>query len=202
MTTPQHLTPLPATRETRWRRDQKEGGSRAAPRVSVAHRRRLMTDLGGGGAAGEHGDVLDPLRSRLDRVAHERECAPLALHHELLLVERTCAAGHGLSGCEQQESASPALIELAAACAGPGSSPAGQQPSRAAAQPGSTGRCGVSSARARTNKLDRCIRDLLLAARRLHVSREVLVAERVVRGVHVSLLPHAQLVRAEGERGR
>ena len=97
-----------------------------APRVSVAHRSRLMTDLGGGGAAGQHGDVLDPLCSRLDRVAHERERAPLALHHELLLVKRTCASGHGLSGWERRESASPALIELAAACAGRGSSPAGQ----------------------------------------------------------------------------
>ena len=91
----------------------------------MAHRRRLMTDLGGGGAAGEHGDVLDPLRSRLDRVAHERERAPLALDHELLLVKRTCAAAHGLSGWERRESASPALVELAAACAGRGSSPAG-----------------------------------------------------------------------------
>ena len=95
------------------------------PRVSVAHRRRLMTDLGGGGAAGEHGDVLDPLRSRLDRVAHERERAPLALDHELLLVKRTCKAAHGLSGWERRESASPALVELAAACAGRRSSPAG-----------------------------------------------------------------------------
>ena len=115
------------------------------PRVSVAHRRRLMTDLGGGGAAGEHGDVLDPLRSRLDRVAHERERAPLALDHELLLVKRTCA---GRARAERVGATGERE---------PGPRPTGCGLRWPAQQPGRPGRCGGFK-RARAHQQTRWMR--------------------------------------------